>query len=925
DTREYYLAHVASADAAAFAPDEQFSLEEQRLLRNLFALVLRQALAIRGYSKQDRAEKIVFPEVLVMVSIILCECFPPSTHEHHASVMFAVSREPGGDPNKRPAIGLRRRAEMVVSRLWGAAHLDSTCAEPVDEEPNALADGDAHSDMYGHPQQLLYSRSPDSQGPTDACVAHSSNIHPLMTSALYHCLAVGVSGPLVGLSYEKTSTTIHAYVAWLEEAAGEDNDLPIPRILPPIPFDLTEPLCALRLALLLHRTSSVHDWSLLTADETLPWRADICARHILDDTPLSHTDFSNHEAIAIWAQGVYEATAARNDTSMGARTRSAASNSQPRSTSSGSSGQLTAPKLSNAAVQLSRKSARSDSAGSAAGSVKTAKTTDLPRPRTQRYFIVRKVVFCDALHGLGERFDVPKASIYGIAPVWFNGGQDVIRKSICTEQEHLLSELLQGYARYSACFIGYMTPAVQPIIERSLHGVFQVIQAVRLIRHANTNEDKPEDDTPALVHNEATYRFHWDQLIQTIVEQGQIKGVGYRKEAKLRYSEFTAPQTYTSRDATRSDVIDLYSTLFPLAEQGDEGYWLYKWHAEITADESAMAPAAAQEEPRSGTADGILYLTIADVFPTDDVADAVSLWTPSVTSDSSKDDDDAADTWSTEPSGEQALHRSHVGSAFSIRPRCPVDASARAAYSDSMKVQDLVDPPLAIVAPTPPSVPSQDDGSNPPRDDVAKDVQAAEQARLVRKVLHMLALYLPLLVCEFKRLLKGWTEEAATDQERLGLMAVCIYMRLLNVSRFPVFGLVTSGSIGVLSSAWNDVTTTDTKKPGAQATTHNVICIADRQATKVDLRNPLDALNVATFVAYVMTEHASRLRALFESLDTADPSYLLDKNLTPLAKARSLTVKDGHWRKPQSDKQADAREASKLEAVAEQPEPESDG
>ena len=79
--------------------------------------------------------------------------------------------------------------------------------------------------QYGHPQQLLYSRSPDPQGPLDACVASSSTIQPLLTSALYHSLAVGASGPLVGLSYEKTCPTVHAHIAWLEEVAQEDDDM----------------------------------------------------------------------------------------------------------------------------------------------------------------------------------------------------------------------------------------------------------------------------------------------------------------------------------------------------------------------------------------------------------------------------------------------------------------------------------------------------------------------------------------------------------------------------------------------------------------------------------------------------------------------------------------------------------------------------
>ena len=76
--RRLYADHIACADHAVFAPEEDFSPEEQQLVQNLLAPVLRQAMAIRGHC----SEEIVFPEVMVMLSIILCECFPSSTHEH---------------------------------------------------------------------------------------------------------------------------------------------------------------------------------------------------------------------------------------------------------------------------------------------------------------------------------------------------------------------------------------------------------------------------------------------------------------------------------------------------------------------------------------------------------------------------------------------------------------------------------------------------------------------------------------------------------------------------------------------------------------------------------------------------------------------------------------------------------------------------
>ena len=82
DLRKFYADHIACADRAEFVPDEDFSLEEQQLLQNLFAPVLRQAMAVQGYVQERCDEEIGFPEVLVMVSIILSECFPSSTHEH---------------------------------------------------------------------------------------------------------------------------------------------------------------------------------------------------------------------------------------------------------------------------------------------------------------------------------------------------------------------------------------------------------------------------------------------------------------------------------------------------------------------------------------------------------------------------------------------------------------------------------------------------------------------------------------------------------------------------------------------------------------------------------------------------------------------------------------------------------------------------
>lgn len=94
---------------------------------------------------------------------------------------------------------------------------------PVD---NASHDGHfCKRTVIGTPQQLLYTGNLKPQPPALVCVAHADELPSVLTSALFHRHALGVKGPLVGISYEKTSPTVHIRVACLEEAVQEGNDL----------------------------------------------------------------------------------------------------------------------------------------------------------------------------------------------------------------------------------------------------------------------------------------------------------------------------------------------------------------------------------------------------------------------------------------------------------------------------------------------------------------------------------------------------------------------------------------------------------------------------------------------------------------------------------------------------------------------------
>ena len=68
----------------------------------------------------------------------------------------------------------------------------------------------------------------------------------------------------------------------------------------------------------------------------------------------------------------------------------------------------------------------------------------------------------------------------------------------------------------------------------------------------------------------------------------------------------------------------------------------------------------------------------------------------------------------------------------------------------------------------------------------------------------------------------------------------------------------------------------------------------------MDLTKPLDAINVATFIAYIVLVHAPRMRALFSDheVDDAVKQYLASRTRPlPLAIARDMTKDVGVWKK----------------------------
>jgi hypothetical protein len=180
-------------------------------------------------------------------------------------------------------------------------------------------------------------------------------------------------------------------------------------------------------------------------------------------------------------------------------------------------------------------------------------------------------------------------------------------------------------------------------------------------------------------------------------------------------------------------------------------------------------------------------------------------------------------------------------------------------------------------------------------------------------------LFVPLLSCEFNKNLPGHSEAVAADQARLDLTTAAGFLQRFNIGRFPVFGLVANGSAGIMTCAWNErigvpierTTITEYHDVGASGfcvheagltISLQATFVADQDAVTIDLRNPVDAINLATYVAYIAMVHAPRLRRLFEHQDRVDDDlrhYLLNPNgKPPLQLASEMTEADGqYWKR----------------------------
>ncbi|KAJ7748765.1 hypothetical protein DFH07DRAFT_1062461 [Mycena maculata] len=116
------------------------------------------------------------------------------------------------------------------------------------------------------------------------------------------------------------------------------------------------------------------------------------------------------------------------------------------------------------------------------------------------------------------------------------------------------------------------------------------------------------------------------------------------------------------------------------------------------------------------------------------------------------------------------------------------------------------------------------------------------------------ALLLPHAVAEYKKL--SHTDSKALNQGRLYLISVVSFYAALGIVDRPFYGLVTSGDRGAILMAWKS-------KPKSELAKRAEIYIMERNVCMMDISNPLEAFQFATFLIR-LREDQNDLKKLVE-------------------------------------------------------------
>ncbi|KAI0714326.1 hypothetical protein C8T65DRAFT_152653 [Cerioporus squamosus] len=335
------------------------------------------------------------------------------------------------------------------------------------------------------------------------------------------------------------------------------------------------------------------------------------------------------------------------------------------------------------------------------------------------------------------------------------------------------------------------------------------------VRTAST-ADPQASATQGKARIETSYRHLWDQLISAIVSCCVECDVYHHREATLFFSENPCVSLLSQHSANAdpsnpssaarkicNECYDAFIAIYPPCPTDSyrRSAFLEWMDADMVLRDTIQRQSHDELncEQTQGTADGIITVCIPDAYSSPEVAKNVATRAPSLAraSGTLEEEPDCVVRRPRPPRPASQDCKSTDGAFSGNAPRPVPTLDAKQAYLDtgattlpqtssaSMAGMDLFDGSSAA---------GQSNTLDHPLSGSYSPANYGPRS-----------LDVPILsVAHAKCPLDSVEEEAATEQNRLQQTAMLSFIRLFGIRRFPVFGLVTSGSVGVMTCAWVD-------------------------------------------------------------------------------------------------------------------------
>ncbi|EPQ57658.1 hypothetical protein GLOTRDRAFT_137917 [Gloeophyllum trabeum ATCC 11539] len=797
--------------------------------------------------------------------------------------------------------------DSSVSRRWEPWQLDFPdrmlrYSVPGDSEESEDDSSTANFDPALN-KHLLASASPSDKVLLPfLCMSDGNRIFDLLASAVYQRSACGIKGPLIGLTFDHGAPTVQLAIAWLEDYDTLDGSLPPVHVafedpcgLPPslTLFNLCDPTGALRLASFLMSLPDITEYpqhhvsDKLEAPEfdLLAWRSDCSLEQENSSDPAAFI-----AGVTRWADNVAEALQSSDDHCLTAEqtmTKKSAGSKGP-SLSSIKEGQPPQDDSTGPGLQAKDQSRRRTCSSFARGRKEEWGTycdAHVSLWMADRSAILSGL-FSATMNDAVERYE--DCAAFRWPTQWdILGNMPPVNPFV----EDLKEELFRAVQARQAHVAANLAPPALGITSEEMYNKLSselstILDVCRFLRASEKNA------SVAPITYEIAARSDWDRLVKAFMNRPS-DGVFPLPERLLRFPKNTFAENNFGvefKSMIRDQLLHLASPfLEALHANADDDlrrkHWrsydgrrsaLYSSWDDMTRDASIRR---SLEEPIRGRCDNTCGLICPDFYPPKKGKLrkghrlVVQTDPPLVDGQTGSSKVTHSSTPSTLAPPVRDIKDSSIFGSGRNQTKFLLPPSSNAQSAPKQPATDGPAPSQPSPASREPETPSpysmdeleadldaMDIGSelDEEEDDLSNEPQKSNRVKRDSR-----SLFAPILLVEYKKTDdKGLHTAEGVKQSRMYTVAASKFLANLGIYDFPVFGLVTDGTLGAVSCTYT--TDADTSRGGSKSSYKDNVSVeftyvAEADAHVFDISTPLGAFHFSTFLCMLAEVHARTL------------------------------------------------------------------